>query len=310
MVTGLSVQPIKQLTDLWSLSLTHMGQMIDNTIINWISRLTRLTQLTLDLQNSCITPIPNSFNTLLSLNIKGSISLILAPLATIRSATLEDVTMEVPMGDNTWATSAEWISLVDAVKAKWLTCLHGFSLEDHQALQNTLSLPSVFGALFQAEKLEHFEIEQLKSTSDLMNALCHQIAVSWRMLHILHIKIPHQYMGHHYSPSIDALIDLVNYCSHLKSLGLYVDFQGMPTHPSQHSTSSHSLESLLFGWSAVGDKLAIVRHLDNLFPQLKCLGFIVPNSDAVKTWEQVKTFIWAFKDVCADERARVEKLYR
>ena len=305
-VTGLSVQSIKQLTDLRSLSLTTMGQMIDNTVINWISGLTRLTQLTLDLQNSPIRSIPNSFDTLLLLNVTGSISLILVSLAAVQSATLEDVTMNVVTGDTTWATSAEWINLVDAVKAKWLTSLRGFTLEDHRALQHTLSLPNVFGALFQAKNMERFEIKQLKSASDLTNAHCRQIAVSWKMLRVLHIKVPPQNPG----PSIDALIDLVNYCPHLKYLGLYVDFQGMPLRPSQHNTSSHGLESLSFGRSAVGDKLAIARRLDNLFPQLKRLGFIGPNSDAAKSWEQVKTFIWAFKDVRADERARVEKLYR
>ena len=174
-VTGLSVQSIKQLTDLRSLSLTNMGQMIDNTVINWISGLTGLTQLTLDLQNSPITSIPNSFDTLLLLNITGSISLILVSLAAVRSATLEDVTMNVVTGDNTWATSAEWINLVDAVKAKWLTSLRGFTLEDHRALQHTLSLPNIFGALFQAKNMERFEIKQLKSTSDLTNAHCRQM---------------------------------------------------------------------------------------------------------------------------------------
>ena len=306
-VTGLSVQSIKQLTDLRSLSLTNMGLTIDTTVINWISGLSRLTQLTLDLQNSHVTSIPNGFDTLLFLNVTGSISVILVSLAAIRSATLEDVTMKVFTGDGTRATSAEWTSLVDAVKAKWLTSLRGFTLEDHRALQYTLSLPNVFGALFQAKNMERFEIKQLKSTSDLANAHCRQIAVSWRMLRVLHIKVPTQDSD---LVSIDALIDLVNYCPHLKSLGLYVDFQGMPPRPSQHNTSSHGLESLSFGRSAVGDKLAIARRLDNLFPQLKRLGFIGPNSDAAKSWEQVKTFIWAFKDVRADERARVEKLYR
>jgi hypothetical protein len=310
MITGPSIQRIKQLTDLQSLSLTRMGQTIDKTVINWISGLMRLTQLTLDLQNSRITSIPNSFDTLLSLNVTGSIPLLLASLAAIRSATLEDVTIEVLTGDNARATSAEWMSLVDAVKAKWLKSLRGFTLEDHRTLQYTLSLPNVFGALFQAENLERFEIKQLKSTSGLTNAHCRQISASWRMLRVLHIKIPPQSTGRDYSPSIDALIDFVNYCPHLKSLCLYVDFQGMPPRPSQHSTSSHGLESLSFGWSAVGDKLAIARRLDNLFPQLKRLGFIVPNSDVAKSWEQVKTFIWAFKDVREDERARVEKLFR
>lgn len=306
-LTGLSVQSIKPLTDLRSLSLTNMGQTIDDTVINWISGLTRLTQLTLDLQNSHVTSIPNSFDTLLVLNVTGSISLILMSLSAIRSATLEDVTMKVLTGDSTRATSAEWMSLVDAVKAKWLTSLRGFTLEDHRALQYTLSLPDVFGALFQANKLERFEITQFKSTLDLTNAHCRQIAVSWRMLRVLHIKVPARNIG---QLSIDSLIDLVNYCPHLKSLALYVDFQAMPPHPPHHNTSSHGLESLSLGGSAVGDKLAIARRLDNLFPQLKRLGSILPNIDVAKSWEQVKTYVWAFKAVRADERARVEKLYR
>lgn len=301
-VTQLSLQPVKQFTNLRSLSLTQMGRLIDDTVLAWISSLTQLTHLTVDLQGSPLTSIPSAFSTLLSLDIAGSLSLILLFLTAVESAALKDLSFLVLTGGSGSATAAEWKLLVDATKSKWLTSLRGFSLEDKRALDNVLSLTDVFGSLWQLKGLERFEVKQHQTTSTLTDAVCRHIAESWRMLRVLRIEVRLQPEG----PSIEALIDFAKYCPHLKSLSLYVNFnKGMPSHPSQHPTSSHGLELVSFGWSAAGNELAAAKCLDNLFPRLKRLGSMVPNSNESRSWEQVKSFIWAFKDVRAEERARL-----
>ncbi|EDR02752.1 uncharacterized protein LACBIDRAFT_332018 [Laccaria bicolor S238N-H82] len=292
-VTQLSLQPVKQFTNLRSLSLTQMGRLIDDTVLAWISSLTQLTHLTVDLQGSPLTSIPSAFSTLLSLDIAGSLSLILLFLTAVESAALKDLSFLVLTGGSGSATAAEWKLLVDATKSKWLTSLRGFSLEDKRALDNVLSLTDVFGSLWQLKGLERFEVKQHQTTSTLTDAVCRHIAESWRMLRVLRIEVRLQPEG----PSIEALIDFAKYCPHLKSLSLYVNFnKGMPSHPSQHPTSSHGLELVSFGWSAAGNELAAAKCLDNLFPRLKRLGSMVPNSNESRSWEQVKSFIWAFKD--------------
>ena len=300
-VTQLSLQPVKQFMNLRSLSVTQMGRLIDDTFLAWISSLTQLTHLTVDLQSSPLTSVPDGFSTLLSLNIAGSSSLILLFLTAVKSATLEDLSLHVLTGGSGNATPAEWKFLVDATKSKWLTSLRGFTLKDNRALESVLSLTDVFGALCQLKGLERFEVKQHQSRSTLTDADCRYIAESWRMLRVLHIEVPLQAGG----PSIEALIDFAKNCPHLKSLSLYVNFDGVQSHPSQRPTSSHGLELLSFGRSAEGDKLAIAKCIDNLFPRLKRLGGMVPNSNESRSWEQVKNFIWAFKDVRAEERARV-----
>lgn len=299
--TQLSLQPVKQFMNLQSLSLTRMGRLIDDTFLAWIFNLTQLTHLTVDLQGSLLTSIPGGFCTLLSLNMAGSLSLILLFLTAVESAALKDLSLHVLTGGSANATPAEWKFLVDATKSKWLTSLRGFTLKDNRALQGVLSLTDVFGALWQLKGLERFEVKQHQSRSTLTDADCRHIAESWRMLRVLHIEVPLQAEG----PSIEALIDFVKYCPHLKSLSLYVNFERVQSHLSQHPTSSHGLELLSFGWSAPGDQLAIAKCLDNLFPRLKRLGGMIPNSNESRSWEQVKKFIWAFKDVRAEERARV-----
>jgi len=300
-VTQLSFQPVKQFMNLRSLSLTQMGRLIDDTVFSWIASLTQLTHLTVDLQSSSLISIPSGFGTLLSLNIAGSCSLILLFLTAVKSAALEDLSLHVLTGGSTNATPAEWKFLVDATKSKWLTSLRGFTLKDNRAIGGVLSLIDVFGALWELKGLEHFEVKQHHSTSTLTDADCRHIAESWRMLRVLHIEVPFQAQG----PSIKALTDFAEYCPHLKSLSLYVNLEGVQSQPSQRPTSSHGLELLSFGNSAPGDKLMTAKCLDNLFPRLKRLGGIIPNSNESRSWEQVKSFIWAFKDVRAEERARV-----
>ena len=299
--TQLSLQPVKQFMNLRSLSLTQMGQLIDHTVLAWISSLTQLTHLTVDLQNSPLTSIPSAFSTLLSLDIAGSLSLILLFLTAVKSAVLEDLSFHVLTGGSGYATPAEWKLLVDATKSKWLTSLRGFALKDNRALEGVLSLTDVFGALWKLKGLERFEVKQHQTTSTLTNADCRRIAESWRMLRVLHIEVRLRAEG----PSIKALINFAKYCPHLKSLSLYVNFKGIPSHPPQHPTSSHGLELLSFGWSAAGNELAVAKCLDTLFPRLKRLGGMFPNHDESRSWEQVKNFIWAFKDVRAVERARL-----
>jgi hypothetical protein len=299
-VTQLSLQPVKQFVNLQSLSLTHMGRLIDDTGLAWISSLTQLTHLTVDLQSSPLTSIPSGFSTLLSLDMAGSLSLILLFLTAVQSAALEDLSLHVLTGGSSNATPAEWKFLADATKSKWLTSLRGFALKDNRALESVLSLTEVFGALWQLKGLERFEVKQHQSRSTLTDADCRHMAESWRMMRVLHIEVPLQTEG----PSIEALIDFSKYCPHLKSLSLYVNFDRAQSHASQHPTSSHGLKLLSFGTSAAGDQLAIAKCLDNLFPRLKRLGGLIPNSSQSRSWEQVKNYIWAFKEVRAEERAR------
>ena len=298
--TQLSLQPVKQFTNLQSLSLTQMGRLIDDTVLAWISSLTQLTHLTVDLQSSPLTSIPSAFSTLLSLDIAGSLSLILLFLTAVKSTALEDVSFHVLTGGSGYATPAEWKILVNATKSKWLTSLRGFALKDNRALESVLSLSEVFGALWQLKGLERFEVKQHQTTSTLTNADCRHIAESWRMLRVLHIEVRLQEEG----PSIKALIDFSKYCPHLRSLSLYVNFAGVQSHPSRHPTSSHGLESLSFGWYAEGNELVVAKCLDNLFPRLKRLKSMFQDYHESRFWEQVKVFIWAFKDVRAEERAR------
>jgi len=123
-----------------------------------------------------------------------------------------------------------------------------------------LSLTDVFGALWQLKGLEHFEVKQHRSMSTLTDTDCRHIVESWRMLRVLLIKVPLRVEG----PLIKALIDVAKYCPHLKSLSPYVNFEGVQSHPSQHPTSSHSLELLSFGLSASEDQLVIMKCLDSV----------------------------------------------